>query len=737
MLKLFKEFKPFTLLIILIIALLFGQAMGELTLPDYMSKIVDVGIQQNGIEDAVPEVIRKDELEKVELFLDDQDKEIIDGSYRLVEKDELDEKEYKKLQEKYEILKDEPLYILEEKKEKKIEKMDEILSPAIFAVNAIESGEAPLPELPEGADPYDALRNMPEDQLSQMRGQVVESFDELPGELVNQSAMVYIRDEYEAIGISVESTQNSYIINVGLKMLLVAAGVMVAAIFVGLLSSRVAAGLARNLRDKVFTKVSQFSNSEFDTFSTASLITRSTNDIQQIQQFTVMMLRMVFFAPILGVGGVVRALRTNASMAWIVGVGVVAILILLGGIFSVAIPKFKVIQKYVDKVNLVIREALTGMLVIRAFNTQKHEEEKFAKANEDLTSTNLFVSRIMITLMPAMRLIMNGTILLIVWIGAKEIQAATIQVGDMMAFMQYAMQIIMSFLMLSMVSVILPRASVSAGRVMDILNTDVSIENPEDPKSIDEGKEGTVEFRDVSFRYPGAEKCVLENISFKAEQGETVAFIGSTGSGKSTLINLIPRFYDVTEGEVLIDGVDVRNLDLHDLRERIGYTPQNSVLFTGTIESNIRYGKNKDIDEEAVSESIDTSMSREFIETKEEGTDTRISQGGTNVSGGQKQRLSIARTIAKKPEIIVFDDSFSALDFRTDAKLREALDEKLKESTVLIVGQRINTIKDADEIIVLDEGKIAGKGTHEELLETSDVYKEIALSQLSEEELSR
>ena len=737
MLKLFKEFKPFTLLIILIIALLFGQAMGELTLPDYMSKIVDVGIQQNGIEDAVPEVIRKDELEKVELFLDDQDKEIIDGSYRLVEKDELDEKEYKKLQENYEILKDEPLYILEEKKEKKIEKMDEILSPAIFAVNAIESGEAPLPELPEGADPYDALRNMPEDQLSQMRGQVVESFDELPGELVNQSAMVYIRDEYEAIGISVESTQNSYIINVGLKMLLVAAGVMVAAIFVGLLSSRVAAGLARNLRDKVFTKVSQFSNSEFDTFSTASLITRSTNDIQQIQQFTVMMLRMVFFAPILGVGGVVRALRTNASMAWIVGVGVVAILILLGGIFSVAIPKFKVIQKYVDKVNLVIREALTGMLVIRAFNTQKHEEEKFAKANEDLTSTNLFVSRIMITLMPAMRLIMNGTILLIVWIGAKEIQAATIQVGDMMAFMQYAMQIIMSFLMLSMVSVILPRASVSAGRVMDILNTDVSIENPEDPKSIDEGKEGTVEFRDVSFRYPGAEKCVLENISFKAEQGETVAFIGSTGSGKSTLINLIPRFYDVTEGEVLIDGVDVRNLDLHDLRERIGYTPQNSVLFTGTIESNIRYGKNKDIDEEAVSESIDTSMSREFIETKEEGTDTRISQGGTNVSGGQKQRLSIARTIAKKPEIIVFDDSFSALDFRTDAKLREALDEKLKESTVLIVGQRINTIKDADEIIVLDEGKIAGKGTHEELLETSDVYKEIALSQLSEEELSR
>lgn len=737
MLKLFKEFKPFTLLIILIIALLFGQAMGELTLPDYMSKIVDVGIQQNGIEDAVPEVIRKDELEKVELFLNDQDKEIIDSSYRLVEKDKLDEKEYKKLQKTYEILKDEPLYILEEKKEKKIEKMDKILSPAIFAVNAIESGEVPLPELPEGADPYDVLRNMPEKELSQMRGQVVESFDELPGELVNQSAMVYIRDEYEAIGISVESTQNSYIINIGLKMLLVAAGVMVAAIFVGLLSSRVAAGLARNLRDKVFTKVSQFSNSEFDTFSTASLITRSTNDIQQIQQFTVMMLRMVFFAPILGVGGVVRALRTNASMAWIVGVGVVAILILLGGIFSVAIPKFKVIQKYVDKVNLVIREALTGMLVIRAFNTQEHEEEKFAKANEDLTSTNLFVSRIMITLMPAMRLIMNGTILLIVWIGAKEIQAATIQVGDMMAFMQYAMQIIMSFLMLSMVSVILPRASVSAGRVMDILNTDVSIGNPEDPKTIDEGKEGTVEFRDVSFRYPGAEKCVLENISFKAERGETVAFIGSTGSGKSTLINLIPRFYDVTSGEVLIDGVDVRNLDLHDLRERIGYTPQNSVLFTGTIESNIRYGKNKDIDEEAVSEAIDTSMSREFIETKEEGRDTRISQGGTNVSGGQKQRLSIARTIAKKPEIIVFDDSFSALDFRTDAKLREALDEKLKESTVLMVGQRINTIKDADEIIVLDEGKIAGKGTHEELLETSDVYKEIALSQLSEEELSR
>lgn len=737
MLKLFKEFKPFAILIVLIFALLFGQAMAELALPDYMSNIVDIGIQQNGIKDAVPEVIRQKEMEKVKLFLEDEEIETLNSSYRLISKENLNDKEYKKFQKKYEILKSEPLYILEEKNEEKIEKMDKFLSRSILAVNAIESGEVPLPGLPEGSDPFTEIQNLPDEQMAGMRAKIEESFQELPAEIINQSAMIYIGDEYEEIGISVQSTQSNYIINIGSIMLFIALGGMVAAILVGFLSSRVAAGLARNLRDKVFTKVSQFSNNEFDTFSTASLITRSTNDIQQIQQFTVMLLRMVFFAPILGIGGVVRALRTNASMAWIVGIGVVGILILLAGIFSVAIPRFKIIQTYVDKVNLVMRESLTGMLVIRAFNTKKYEEEKFDRANHDLTSTNLFVSRIMMTLMPSMQFIMNATILLIVWIGAKEIQNANIQVGDMMAFMQYAMQIIMSFLMLSMVSVILPRASVSAGRVMDILNTDVSIENPANPKKAEENIEGLVEFKDVSFKFPGAEKCVLENISFTAKPSETVAFIGSTGSGKSTLINLIPRFYDVTKGQILVDNVDVRDLDIHDLRDKIGYTPQNSVLFTGTIESNIRYGKNIDIDKDEVLEAIDISKSKEFIDDKEKGIDTEISQGGTNVSGGQKQRLSIARTIAKKPEIIIFDDSFSALDFKTDAQLREALNEKLEDSTLLIVAQRINTIKNADKIIVLDEGKIVGLGTHKDLLKDSEVYKQIALSQLSEEELSK
>lgn len=737
MLKLFKEFKPFTILIVLIFALLFGQAMAELALPDYMSKIVDTGIQQNGIEDAVPEVIRQSEMEKIKLFLSDSEIETLDASYRLISKDGLKEKEYEKFQKQYEVLKDEPLYILEEKNKDKIEAMDKFLSRSILAVNAINSGQVPLPELPEGADPFVMLENLPKEQLDAMRVEVEETFKELPAELINQSAMVYIKDEYKEIGISIEKTQSDYIIKIGSIMILIAFAGMAAAILVGFLSSRVAAGLGRNLRDNVFTKVAQFSNSEFDKFSTASLITRSTNDIQQIQQFTVMLLRMVFFAPILGIGGVIRALRTNASMAWIVGLGVVAIMILLLGIFSVAIPKFKIIQKLVDRVNLVTRESLTGMLVIRAFNTKEYEEEKFDKANEDLTNTNLFVSRIMVTLMPAMTIIMNGVMVLIVWVGAKEIQDANIQVGDMMAFMQYAMQIIMSFLMLSMVSVILPRASVSAGRVMDILNTDVSIANPEEPKSIEEGVEGRIEFKDVGFKFPGADSCVLRHISFTADKGETIAIIGSTGSGKSTLINLIPRFYDVTEGKILVNDIDIRDLDLHELRERIGYTPQKSTLFSGTIESNIKYGKNKDIDRDDVLEAIDTSKSKEFVDEKEDGIYSRISQGGSNVSGGQKQRLSIARTIAKKPEIIIFDDTFSALDFTTEASLREALEERLKDSTLIIVAQRINTIKSADKIIVLDEGKIVGKGTHQELLKDSEVYRQIALSQLSEEELAK
>ena len=518
-------------------------------------------------------------------------------------------------------------------------------------------------------------------------------------------------------------------------MLVISLAGMALSITVGFLSSRVAASLGRNLREKVFNKVIAFSNSEFNKFSTASLITRSTNDIQQIQMLMVMALRILFYAPILGVGGVIRALNTNVSMAWIVGAGVVGILIIVGGIFSIAMPKFKIVQKLVDKLNRVTRESLNGLMVIRAFNTQDYEEEKFDKANKDLTKTNLFVSRIMVTLMPSMMFIMNGIMLLIVWVGAKEIDAGNMQVGDMMAFMQYAMQIISSFLMISMISIMLPRATVAAGRLNEVFETELEITDPEDPVSLGEDIEGLVEFHNVSFRYPGAEKCVLKNISFTAKPGETTAFIGSTGSGKTSLVKLVPRFFDVSEGSITIDGIDIRDMKLKELRDNIGYAPQNTTLFKGDIEGNIKYGKNSQIDDEWVERAIDISQARDFVEEKDEGILAPISQSGSNVSGGQKQRLSIARAIANRSKILIFDDSFSALDFRTDKNLRDALDENIKDSTILTVAQRINTIKDAEKIIVLDQCEIVGMGTHRELLETSDIYKQIALSQLSEEEL--
>jgi ATP-binding cassette subfamily B protein len=605
-------------------------------------------------------------------------------------------------------------------------------------VAAVEGnkGENPFANFPEGTDPFVLLEDLPKEQLDGMKIKIDEQFKNLPENMVTQSAINYIRSEYEAIGIKIEKTQSNYILYIGGIMILIALLGMVASIIVGFLSARVAASLGRNLRYKVFEKVTSFSNAEFDNFSTASLITRSTNDIQQVQQFMVMLLRMVFYAPILGVGGVIRAINTNTSMAWIVAVGVIAILTLVITLFSVAMPKFKIVQKLVDKVNLVMREALNGTLVIRAFNTQRFEEKKFDNANKDLTKTNLFVSRLMVTMMPTMMLIMNGIMLLIVWVGAHEIDKGAIQVGDMMAFIQYAMQIIMSFLMLSMVSMILPRASVSAQRIAEILDKDISIKDLANPKEFRKDIKGLLEFKNVSFKYPGAEESVLKDINFTARPGETTAFIGSTGSGKSTLINLIPRFYDVSEGEILFDGINIRDVRLHDLRERIGYVPQKGILFTGTIESNLKYGKNSDASNEDVLKAIEISQAKEFIDGKDSGILSEISQGGTNVSGGQKQRLSIARALAKKPELFIFDDSFSALDFKTDAILRKRMGEEIKDRTVLIVAQRINTIMNAERIVVLDEGKIVGIGTHRELLKNCDVYKQIALSQLSEEELA-
>lgn len=737
MLKLFREFKPFTILIIIIIGLLLFQASMELALPDYMSNIVNIGIQQNGIEDIVPKVIRAGELEKIKMFLNEDERNLLYSSYRLINKEDLTEREYKDFVNKYPLLEKEELYILNTKSKEDIEKINSFLGKPMLIIWGIENGASlPFANLPEETDPFMVLKNLPKEQLNAMKSGIDEQFKNLPETMINQSATNYIKSEYETIGINMKKTQSNYILYTGGVMLFIAFLSMAASISVGFISARVSASLGRNLRDKVFRQVTAFSNSEFDDFSTASLITRSTNDIQQVQMFSMLMLRMVFYAPILGVGGIIRALRTNTSMAWIVAVGVMAILTLVIVIFSIAMPRFKKLQKLVDRVNLVMRESLNGLMVIRAFNTQGFEEKKFDNANNDLTKTNLFVSRIMTTMMPTMMFIMNSIMLLIIWVGAHEIDKGAIQVGDMMAFMQYTMQIIMSFFMLSMVSIILPRASVSAGRIAEVLNKELTIKEAENLKEFNKDVKGLLEFKNVSFKYPMAEEYVLKDISFIAMPGETTAFIGSTGSGKSTLINLIPRFYDVTEGEILLDGINIRDIKLHDLREKIGYVPQKGVLFTGTIESNLKYGKNSGVSDEDILKAIEISQAKEFIDEKDKGILSEISQEGTNISGGQRQRLSIARALVKKPEIFIFDDSFSALDFKTDAALRKAMSEEIKDRTLLIVAQRINTIMNAENIIVLDEGRIVGMGTHKELLRNCDVYRQIALSQLSEEELA-
>lgn len=726
--KLIKEFKPFIVSILITIAFLFLQAATELALPDYMSDIVNVGIQQNGIENLVPEVMKEDTMDKIMIFSDEDEKTLISQTYKLIGKNTLTQKEYEKLVKKYPALEQENLYILNTRSKNDLETMSPYLGKIFLIISAIEEGAyQSYVDLPQGTDPFMILRQLPREQIDAIKIKIDEQFKALPEGIITQSALAYIKSMYEDIGIDMNRIQTNYILYIGGMMLLISLVGMGASIAVGFLSARISSGLGRSLRDKVFNKVTTFSNSEFNDFSTASLITRSTNDIQQVQMFTVMMLRMVFYAPILGVGGVIRALRTNTSMAWIIAVGVMAILTLVIVIFATAMPKFKRMQRLVDNVNRVTREALTGMLVIRAFNTQKVEEKKFDDANIDLTRTNLFVSRIMTVLMPTMMLIMNSVTLLIIWIGAKEIENGTIQVGDMMAFMQYTMQIIMSFLMISMISIILPRASVSAQRISEVLNKEITIKDPENPKEVKKDVKGLLEFKNVSFKYPGAEEYVLQDISFTARPGETTAFIGGTGSGKSTLINLIPRFFDVTEGQILLDGQDIREMKLHDLREKIGYVPQKSILFSGTIESNIKYGKNADASDEEVQKAIRIAQAKEFILEKEKGLQSEIAQGGANVSGGQKQRLSIARALVKKPEIFIFDDSFSALDFKTDAALRKAMAEEIKDSTLLIVAQRISTIMNAEKIIVLDDGRIVGMGTHKELLKNCEVYRQIAL----------
>lgn len=732
--KLFKFMKPYAATILMIVVFLVLQAYCDLSLPGYTSDIVNVGIQQGGIDTAIPEQISVEDIDRLFLFVSEKDQKTVLDAY------ERDTDTYES--EAY-VLKDGIL-----KNEKRTDKIGAILSKPMMLVTVFSSDSeetkemtdamfASLPKemLSEDMTVFDVLGMMPEEQRAQMVTQIGEKVDEMPETMLEQAATIYLKEAYKNLGMDTDKIQTGYMLRTGGKMLALAAVGMIVSMIVGFLASKVGASTGRDLRGKVFRKVVEFSNGEFDKFSTASLITRSTNDIQQIQMLTVMILRMVLYAPIMGMGGVFKVFHTNVSMSWIIGLAVVLIAMVVMVLFVVAMPKFKILQNLVDRLNLVTREILTGLPVIRAFSTEKHEEERFDQANKDLTNTNLFVNRAMTFMMPTMMLIMNAISILIVWVGANGINDGQMQVGDMMAFIQYTMQIIMAFLMICMISIMLPRAAVSATRVDEVLTSTTLINDPKQPKHLKEGK-GMVEFNHVSFRYPGAEEDVLHDISFTAKPGETTAIIGSTGSGKSTMVNLIPRFYDVTEGKITIDGEDIRNVTQHELRDQLGYVPQKGVLFSGTIASNILYG-NPDGSEETMMEAAKVAQAAEFIEEKPKCYDSRISQGGGNVSGGQKQRLSIARAIAKDPKIFIFDDSFSALDYKTDVTLRKALKEHTVNSTVIIVAQRISTILHADQIIVLDEGKVAGIGTHKELLKNCDVYYQIAASQLSEKELER
>lgn len=719
MIKLMKYLKKSAGYVALIIALLFLQAYCDLSLPDYTSKIVNIGIQQKGIEDGVPEKIRKTSMDGLELFMSQEDISQLETAYT----------------------EDGELYVLKDIDKDTRASLNEILGKPMLMLGGLTmeneaSGEM-LAQMgiPEGADPVEAVAQMPEDARAQMTESMGEKFRDMPDSMITQAAVSYVQAEYEALGEDIDELQMKYIGEVGLKMILMALLIMAASISVVFLSAKVAASLGHDIRGDIYRKVIGFSSNEYNKFSTASLITRSTNDVQQVQMTMAMMFRIVLYAPIIGIGGVLRVLETDSSMTWILGVGVVLILVIIGLLFSIAMPRFTKLQTLIDRLNLVTREILTGIPVIRAFSREKHEEDRFEDANKVLTKTNLFVNRCMTFMMPSMMLIMNGISVLIVYNGSYAVDAGNMQVGDMMAFIQYAMQIIMAFLMITAMSIMLPRANVAAMRIVEILETENSLKEPEAPVHPSEEIKGTVEFDHVSFAYPDAGENVLTDISFKAEKGQTLAVIGSTGSGKSSLINLIPRFYDVIQGCVKVDGVDVRSMSQKELRDRLGYVPQKGVLFSGTIDSNIRYGKT-DISEEQVKKAAMVAQAQDFIEEKPHGYESPVAQGGTNVSGGQKQRLSIARAVAKDPEIFIFDDSFSALDFKTDKALRKALKEHTKNATTIIVAQRISTILNADQILVLDDGKMAGLGTHRELMKNCEVYRQIAMSQLSEEELA-
>ncbi|RLI66992.1 MAG: ABC transporter ATP-binding protein [Promethearchaeia archaeon] len=751
MVHLTKYTKPYLPMILLAVVLLFAQANFDLALPDYFSRIVNVGIQQNGIEDAVPITIRESQMNRTFLFMSEENKSLILNTYDLKSNESDD---FLDLVDKFPILRNETLYILNQEKDNDTvhEQINEVLSSALLVVFTLEQFQSNSSDfqnlnqnsnfslgfnmsmIPPGMDLFNFLSLLPQTQLLEIRTSINQRLLALDENMLTQAAVFAVKAEYEQIGINTEKIQLNYIFRVGGLMLLLTLLSAICTIIVGYLSAKTAAGLAKDLRHDVFEKVEYFANAEFDRFSTASLITRTTNDITQIQLVVIMIIRLVVYAPILGIGGIIRAFSKDASMWWIIAIAVGFLISLILIIIKIALPKFKSIQNLVDRLNLVARENLSGIMVIRAFNMQKFEEKRFDKANADLTGVSLYINRVLVVLMPVMMFTMNTLAATIIWVGSHRVADANMQIGDMMAFMQYAIQIAMAFLMLSMMFILLPRASVSANRIAEVLAVDPSIKDPSQPITWNENFQGVVEFDNVSFKYPGGEANAVENISFTAYPGKTTAFIGATGSGKSTLLNLLLRFYDVSEGAIRIDGIDIRNVSQHALREKIGYVPQKNVLFSGTIKSNLQYA-NANADNELLTQAIQIAQAEEFVEQLPEKLEYPIAQGGQNVSGGQKQRLAIARALVKQAPINILDDSSSALDFKTDAALRQSLREEMKNTTLLLVTQRVATVMNADQIIVLEDGYLVGKGTHQELLEKCDVYKEIALSQLAMEEL--
>lgn len=745
MLRLIKYLKPYLALLLVAIALLFVQANADLALPDYMSRIVNVGIQQSGIDSTIPAAIRQSEMDKLTLFLGNDDRNLVLSSYSLINSQSPDFSNYLS---SYPNLSQVPIYIQKSLNTDTVSQIRPILSKAEAIVFFIQQAMTDptraaslgagsgfdVSKLSAGTDVFTLIKQLPASSLSMMTNAIGQKLSSMGEQTINQTAFAFVKSEYAVLGMDTSALQTNYILHTGLVMLLITLLSVFCTIVVGFLSARTAAGLSRDLRNRVFERVESFSTAEMDKFSTASLITRTTNDVTQIQMVVIMMMRMVIYAPIIGIGGVIRAIGKSSSMWWLIALSVVVLLGLILTIFSITLPRFKKMQKLIDRLNLVARENLSGMMVIRAFNMQDFEEKRFDAANQDLTANSLFVNRIMVLMMPVMTIVMNGLSLLIIWVGSHQVAQSTMQVGDMIAFMQYAMQIMFSFLMMSIMFFILPRASVSGDRIADVLDTEPSIKDPAHPLSFPKPFKGTIEFRNVSFRYPDAEEDILHNINFTALPGQTTAFIGTTGSGKSTVVSLIPRFFDVTEGEVLIDGVDIRKVRQHDLREKIGYVSQRSNLFSGTIESNLGYA-DENASPEQMMQAAATAQASGFIQSLPEGLQSSIAQGGSNVSGGQRQRLAIARALVKNAPIYIFDDSFSNLDFKTDAALRKALKETTGASTLLVITQRISTIMNSEQIIVLDEGHIVGKGTHRELLKTCDVYRGIATAQLSPEEL--